>query len=189
MHTRAASFIAPFFLLSIAGCATAQIRERQRISGPLVGCDPEEILITELGSWEWYAQCNHTAYRCTIAGRTQTECMPVEASSGGSATSPAAEAPDADVAVETSPELTSTEPEGSEDVRAAIESRRDAILACVDAPPVGISLTIEADGTMRIRLTGQHADSSAEECVRHVLDDLHVEGGSRAGETLIHVIR
>lgn len=195
MRSTASSFFV-LSLLSVAGCLGTHIRERQRISAPLIGCHPDNVEITEIGSWEWYARCDRSAYRCTIAGRTEAECFAIEngtltAQTSGGEANPAADAPPTqapppDAAQTDAPR---TEPAWGAGVRASLDARRDAILACVGAPPVGIAITIAAEGATQMRLTGERTGTSEEECVRHVLDDLRAEGRASQGETIIHVLR
>jgi hypothetical protein len=157
------------------------IRERQRVSAPRVGCEPDEIYITEITDWTWIAECRRTAFRCTIRGRTETECTAEGTTAGGTTTTTE---PDHPIA-----EAGEVQPAAPDDVRAEIDGMRDAVLACGATPPVGISITIGRDGLTSVRLTGAQAGTSEEACVQQVLRELRVADPSREGQTIIHVLR
>lgn len=172
-------------LFLISSCTSVQIRERQRVSAPHVGCEPSEVYITEVSNWTWFAECHRRAFRCTIRGRTEVECTEEGATSGGTAetgTTPTEPEHPPTVAEEVAPVQ-------ADDVRVTLDGMRDAILACGPTPPVGISLTVGRDGATSARLTGANAGTSEEACVRQVLREVRVTDPAREGETIIHVIR
>jgi hypothetical protein len=72
-------------------------------------------------------------------------------------------------------------------LRAAIEERRSAILACVEQPSFAVRLQWDAQGAVTVSLTGSLAGSAQEECVRIAAGSLQAAAGSAPGE-LLHPI-
>lgn len=77
---------------------------------------------------------------------------------------------------------------GAADLRAALDARRDAILACVERPSVAVRLRWDAQGTVTLSLGGSLAGSAEEECVRVAAGTL-TAGATAPGELLHPVSR
>ena len=73
-------------------------------------------------------------------------------------------------------------------VRAAVDSRAPAILACVDADAVAVVVTWSATGVLDARIRGEQHTTADEQCVRAVVGALTVPGVSQRGE-LIHAVQ
>ncbi|MBZ0116862.1 MAG: hypothetical protein K8H88_07705 [Sandaracinaceae bacterium] len=78
---------------------------------------------------------------------------------------------------------------GATDLRAVLDARRDAILACVERPSVAVRLRWDAQGTVTLSLGGSLAGSAEEECVRVAAGTLTAAGATAPGELLHPVSR
>jgi hypothetical protein len=195
--TKAIPFLVALVTLTISACQhSVQVRDRQRISSPQVGCAAPEIYITDRGTWAWTAECRRVIYECTVVSAHEAQCVRAGGSpsttSGGSASPAPTPSTNATSDASPSPGPTTapaTDSPQATELRAAVEAQSTAILACVDTPPVGMSLTLAVDGSVSVRLTGARAGTNEEVCVRNVLAGLRAQTAPRAAETIIHVVR
>jgi hypothetical protein len=73
------------------------------------------------------------------------------------------------------------------ELRAALDARSGAILACTGTPSAVLELRAEADGPMTLALRGALAGSPEEGCVRSAVGPLERPGGFGAG-VLVHLV-
>lgn len=72
-------------------------------------------------------------------------------------------------------------------VRAALDARRDVLLACAAADVLGVRARWDTTGAITVSLNGALAGSAEEACVRSQLEPLTIPSGAPAGE-VVHVL-
>lgn len=86
------------------------------------------------------------------------------------------------------PTVPAADPAIEDRVRAHLDARRAAALACVDGATVALAVSWAADGTLEISARGRFAGTAEEACVRAALTHARVRPAPRAAGTIVHAL-
>ncbi len=86
------------------------------------------------------------------------------------------------------PTVSAADPGIEDRVRAHLDARRAAALACIDDASVALAVSWAADGTLTISARGRFAGTAEEACIRAALTRTRVQPAPRVAGSLVHAL-
>lgn len=162
-----------------ARCSTLELRADTQL---IAEREPEEGVRYRVAADALQAVSRADALQLAVCQRTGWMSRPQREAIAAFATSPSEPTTSEQASSSSSPD-----PNPAARIRAALDQRREALLACTDRPVMGVRVRWEASGRVSVSLNGELSGSPEEDCLRSQLESLALHESDDAGE-LVHVL-